>query len=115
MYNPYVLTRPYQHLTSVALMEPHGILCISLDISILIVRFGDRVHTCRVDTPTSHQKRTLCSSIKVSWLFNKFSDNNASDDRLSIAMSVAVNEQISEVILTLGSDAILVAYQINAC
>ena len=90
-------------------------MCISLDISILIVRFGDRAHTCRVDTPMSHQKRTLCSSIKVSWLLDELSDNNASDNGLSLAMGVAVNEQISDVILTLRNDAILVAYQINAC
>ena len=38
-----------------------------------------------------------------------------SNDRLPLADSVAVNKQISEVILMLGNDAILVAYQINAC
>ena len=37
-----------------------------------------------------------------------------SDDGLSLSVSVAVNEQILEMILTLGNDAILVAYQINA-
>ena len=50
----------------------------------------------------------------VSWLFDKLSDNNTSDDGLSLSSSVAVNEQISEVNLTLGNDAILVTYQINA-
>ena len=29
MYNPYVLTRPYQHLTFVALIRLHQIMCIS--------------------------------------------------------------------------------------
>ena len=29
----------------------------------------------------------------VSWLFDKLSDNNASNDGLSLATSVAVNEQ----------------------
>ena len=53
-YNPYVLTRPYQHLTTKALIEPHHIMCVSLDISVLIVRFGDQARACRVDTPMSH-------------------------------------------------------------
>ena len=38
MYRPNVLTRPYQHLTTKALIEPHHITCISLDISVFIVR-----------------------------------------------------------------------------
>jgi len=38
-YNPYVLTRPYRHLTFVALIEPHKITCVSHDISVLIVGF----------------------------------------------------------------------------
>ena len=50
---------------------------------------------------------------KVSWLFNKLSDNNASDDGLFLSASVAVNKQISKVILTPGNNAILVVYQIN--
>ena len=52
---------------------------------------------------------------KVSWLFDELSDNNASDDGLFLSVSVAVSKQISEMILTLGNDAILVACQINAC
>ena len=75
--------------------------------------FGDQACVCRVDIPTSCQKWTRRYLTKVSWLFDKLSDNNASDDGSSLAVSVAVNEQISEVILTLGDDAILVAYQIN--
>ena len=55
-YTPNMLTRPYQHLTTKASIEPHHITCILLDISVLIVRFGDRAHACRVDIPTSHQK-----------------------------------------------------------
>ena len=55
-YNPNVLTRPYQHLTTKASIEPHHIMCVSLDISILIVRFGDQARVCKVDTPMSHQK-----------------------------------------------------------
>ena len=69
---------------------------------------------CRVDTPTSHQKQTCHPSIKASWLSDELSDNNVSDDRLSLTASVAVNEQISEVILMLGNNATLVAYQIIA-
>ena len=45
---------------------------------------------------------------KVSWLFDELSDNNASDNELSLSASVTVNKQISEVIPTLGNDAILV-------
>ena len=41
------------------------------------------------------------------------SDNNASDDGLS-CIHVVVNKQISEMILMLGNNAILMAYQINA-
>ena len=113
MYNPNVLTRPYRHLTTKASIELHYISG-SLDISILIVRFGDRACTYRVDTLTSHQKGIYCPSTKVSWLFEELSDNIALDDGLSLSASVAVNKQISEVILMLGNDAILVAYQINA-
>ena len=54
-YNPNVLTRQYRHLTTKASIELHHITCVSLDISILIVRFGDQPHACRIDTPTSHQ------------------------------------------------------------
>ena len=55
----------------------------------------------------------LPPSTKVSWLFDELSDNNASDDGLSLSTSVAVNKQISEVIFMPGNDGILVAYQIN--
>ena len=41
------------------------------------------------------------------------SNNNASDDGLSLSASVAVNKQISEAIPMPGNDAILVVYQIN--
>ena len=56
----------------------------------------------------SCQNRTRCPSIKVSWLFDELSDNNASDDGLSLSTSVAVNKQISEVILMLGNDGTLI-------
>ena len=45
---------------------------------------------------------------------DELSNNNTSDDGLSLSASVAVNKQISEVILTPGNNAVLVAYQINA-
>ena len=62
----------------------------------------------------SHQKQTCRPLKKVSQLADELSDNNASDDGLSLSVSVSVNKQISDVILTLGNDAILMAYQINA-
>ena len=63
---------------------------------------------------TSHQKQTRRHSTKVSWLFDKLSDNNASDYELSLSASTTVNKQILEVILMLDNEAILMAYQINA-
>ena len=107
-----MLTRPYRYLTTKASLELHHITCVSLDISILIVRFEDRACVC-VDTPMSHQKRTRHPSAKVSWLFDELSDNNPSDDELSLSASLAVNKQILKVILTPGNDVILVAFQIN--
>ena len=69
---------------------------------------------CRVDTLQAIQEQTRHPSTKVSWLFDELSDNNASDDGLSLSASVAVNKQILGVIPTPGNDAILVVYQINA-
>ena len=43
-------------------------------------------------------------------VFDHLSDNNVSNNGLSFTVSVTVNKQISEVILTPGNDAILVAY-----
>ena len=86
---------------------------VLLDISVSIVRFGDQICTCRVNTHTSHEKQTSYTSTKVSWLLDGFSDNNVSGDGLSLSVSVAVNKQILEVILMPGNDAILVVYQIN--
>ena len=83
-YNPNVLMRPYRHLTAKASIEPHHITCISLEINVLIVRFGDRASVCSVDTPTSHQKRTCLPSTKVSWLFDELYNNNASNNGLSM-------------------------------
>ena len=77
------------------------------------MRFGDQALACRVDNPMSHQKQTCHPSTKVSWLFDEFSDNNASDDGLSLSVSVAVNKQISEVILMTGNDAKLVTLHFN--
>ena len=51
---------------------------------------------------------------QVSWLFDELSDNNASDNGVSLSASVVVNKQILKVILTPGNDAILMVYQINA-
>ena len=67
----------------------------------------------KVDIPTSLQKQIHHPLTKVSCLFDELSNNNASDYGLSLSASVAVNKQISEVILMPGNNAILVAYQIN--
>ena len=64
--------------------------------------------------PYEPSKRASCPLTKVSWPFDELSDNKASDDGLSLSASVAVNKQISKVILTPGNEAILVVYQINA-
>ena len=87
MYNPYMLTRPYRHLTSVAFMELHHIMCVSLDI-ILIVRFGNQAHACRVDTPTNRRNEFATLQQKFFWLFDELSDNNASDNGSSLSASV---------------------------
>ena len=60
----------------------------------------------------SHQKQTRHPSTKNFLLIHELS-NNASDDGLSLSASVVVNKEISEVIIMLGNDTILVAYQIN--
>ena len=52
--------------------------------------------------PYEPSERTHCPSTKVSWLFDELSNNNASNDRLSLS-----------VIPTPGNNAILVVYQIN--
>ena len=70
---------------------------------------------CRVDIPTSYLRMNLPPfNKKISWLFDELSDDNASDDGLSLSASVAVNKQILEVIPMPGNDAILMVYQINA-
>ena len=70
---------------------------------------------CRVDTPTSHQNELATLQPKFfGWLFDELSDNNVSDDGLSLSASVAVNKQIFKAILTPGNGAILMVYQINA-
>ena len=118
-YIPYVLTRPYQHLTFVASIELHHITCVSHDISVSVVGFGDRAHVCRMDTPTSRQKRTRRPSKKLSWLVHL----KRTVRLLQIIITAypsspfeffALFAALLLVILTLGNDGILVAYQINA-
>ena len=48
--------------------------------------------------------------MNVLWVFDELSDNNKSDDGLSLSVNIAVCKKILEVIITLGNDAILVAY-----
>ena len=74
-YNPYVLTRPYRHLTFVASIEPYRITCVSHDISVSI----DRARACRMDTP-NRQKHTRRSSTKVSWLLTNFVTHRGCSD-----------------------------------
>ena len=57
--------------------------------------------------PYKPSEGIYCPLAKISWLFDELFDNNALDDGLSLSVSVAVNKQISEVILMLGNDAIL--------
>ena len=83
--------RPYQHLTTKASTESHPITCISLDISVLIVRFGERARACRVNT---HTRSETNSPPFNNWLFDELSDNNASDNGSSLSASAAVNKQI---------------------
>ena len=51
--------RWYQHLAAKASIELHHIACVTLDISVFIVRFGDRACACRVDTPMSYLRTNL--------------------------------------------------------
>ena len=90
-----------------ALIEPHHIKCVSFDNSILIARFGDWACVSRIDMPTSRQKWTCFPLTKVSWLFDELSDNNASDDGLSLSAIVTINEQILEVIFMVGNNTML--------
>ena len=114
-----MLTRPDRNFTTKALIEPNHIKCASLYISILIVRFGDLACTYTVDTPQAVRNELAALQQKFLGLFDKLSDNNASDDALSLSSSVAVNKQILEVILMLGNNrgnnATLMTCQINAC
>ena len=43
--------------------------------------------------PYKPSEQAHCPSTKVSWLFDELSDN-ASDDGLSLSVSVAVNKQV---------------------
>ena len=94
MYNPNMLMRKYQHLTTKASIEPHHIMCVTVDISVLIVRFRDCACTCRVDTPMSHPRTNSppFTGNKSFLAIRRLSDNNASDDGLSLSASVAVNK-----------------------
>ena len=80
-YNPNVLMRPYQHLPTKASIEMHHITYVLLDISILIARLW---------RPSTHvQSRypyepSETNSPPVSWLFDESSNNNASNDKLSM-------------------------------
>ena len=71
-------------------------------------------HMCAEWVPQLKPSETNLPPFNKSFLvIGELSDNNVSDDGLSLATSVAVNKQILEVILTLGNDVILMVYQIN--
>ena len=55
-YNPNVLMRPYRHLTTKASIEPHHIMCVTLDISVFIVRFSRPSTRVQCKYTASHQK-----------------------------------------------------------
>jgi len=120
-YNPYVLTRPYWHLTFKALIGPHCIASHAFHkIIVLIIGFGDWAHTCKMDTLTSCQKWTHHPSTRVCLLFDELSDNNASDDGFistvyssSLWILCFICSFTSSNWITLDNNAILMAYQIN--
>ena len=58
-YNPNVLTRRYQHLTTKASIEPHHITCVTLDISVLIVRPSTRVQSRYPYEPSKNKLDTF--------------------------------------------------------
>ena len=57
--------------------------------------------------PYEQSEMNLPHFNKFSWPFDELSDNNESDNGLSLAANVAINEQILGVIFTLGNDATL--------
>ena len=83
-YNPNVLTRPYRHLTTKALIGLHRITCLTLDISVLIVRLWRPSMRMQCRYPYEPSEMNLPSFTKVSWLFDKSSNNNPSNDGLSV-------------------------------
>ena len=74
--------------------------CVDLNIRVLNVGFRDRMH---VHNGYPYEPSET-NSPPVSWLFDKLLANNASDDGLSLAASVAVNEQTWDTIDNNTSD-----------
>ena len=110
-YNPCVLTRPYKHLTIMDMIGLHQITWVSHNIqsiSVSIVGFGDCACTCKINIPMSCHKQISHSSTKVYW-HNKYNTYPSSLFKFFtlFAASLLVN-------LKLRSDAIPMAYQINA-
>ena len=75
MYNPYVLTRPYQHLTFVALIGRYQIMSISHNISCKIWRQYTGIQNQWI--PLQAIKNEVVAFQKVSWLFNEFSESRS--------------------------------------
>ena len=105
-YTLNVLTRPYRHITTKASIELHHLICVLLDISVLIVRLWRS--STHVQSRCPYETNSPPFN-KVSWQYDELCDNNASDNGLSLSASVAN----LKLILMLGNNAILVAYQIN--
>ena len=85
----------------------HQITWDQHNISVSIVGFGDCARMCRMDTPTSCQKQICSSSTKVSWHY-KYSAYPS-----SLFKFFALFAALLLMILTPGTNAILMAYQIN--
>ena len=82
--------RWYRHLTTKALIEPHHITCISLDISVLILRPSTCVQSRYPYEPSA---QTRHPSTKVSWLAIELSDKIVSDDGLSFYSNEAIHQR----------------------
>ena len=70
-YNPNVLTGWYRHLTTKASIELHQITCVTLNISVFIVRFGDRARVqSRFPYEPSENKPAALQQKFLSYLTN---------------------------------------------
>ena len=92
MHISNVFTRPYQHLTTKASIELHYITCVSLDD--IWLWDLETEHVCAEYEPLETNSLPFNKSF-LAINFDELSDNNVSEDGLSISVSVDVNKQIS--------------------